>query len=154
MIGECSECSSTKLSNDNFSTRSTPDSDLTSHSDVSDVDGDDENVDEDSISNYKWARCKDSNLQKILFKTSIDESIRLLNSTVKAIIGHLHVKRLQSSFYNMSKTTSLRFLFTWITVKVTKTSKNGKSSVPILLSVYSQRVAVSVILRIKLSVSP
>ena len=41
MIGECSECSSTKLSSDG---------DSKYLNDVSDVDGEDENVDEDSVS--------------------------------------------------------------------------------------------------------
>ena len=41
MIGKSDECSSTKLSSDNFNTRSTSDSDSTSPSDVSDVDGED-----------------------------------------------------------------------------------------------------------------
>ena len=54
----------------------------------------------------------------------------------------------------VSKTTSLkmRFLLTWIIVKVTKTSNNVKSRVLILAtpgSVYSPRVATSVMLRIK-----
>ena len=68
MIGKCSECSSAKLSSDNFNTRSTSDS--TSSSNVGDIDGGVEKVDEDSISYYKWARCEDNKLQKVLFKTS------------------------------------------------------------------------------------
>ena len=44
MIGECSKCSSTKFINDNFNTRSTPDSDSPSPGDVTDVEGGDENV--------------------------------------------------------------------------------------------------------------
>ena len=46
MIGECSQCSSTKLSSYNFSTTSTSDSDSTSPSDVNHVDEEDGNVDE------------------------------------------------------------------------------------------------------------
>ena len=62
MIGECSECSSTKFSSDNFNTKSTSNSDSRSPCDVSDVDGEDENVDEDSISYYEWAPCEDNKL--------------------------------------------------------------------------------------------
>ena len=44
MIGECSKCSSTKFSVYNFNTASISDSDLTSLSDFSHVDEEDENV--------------------------------------------------------------------------------------------------------------
>ena len=39
-------------------------------------------------------------LQKVLFKKSIDESIRLLNSTVKTLKHHILVKHVQFNFYN------------------------------------------------------
>ena len=52
MIGECSACSSTKHSSNNFNTRSTSKSDSTSPSDVSGIDGEDENVGKDYISYY------------------------------------------------------------------------------------------------------
>ena len=103
MNSKCSECSSTKLSSDNFNTRSTSDSDLMSLSDVSDINGEDENVDEDSISYYEWVRCEDNKLQKVLFKTSIDKSIRLLHITVKTLKRHIQIKRVQFNFYNDAK---------------------------------------------------
>lgn len=94
IIGKCGEYSSAKLSNDYFNTRSTSDNDSTSPSDICDVDGEDDNVDANFISYYEWSRSEDNKLQKVLFKTSIDQSIVLLNSAVK-ILKHLyvHVKR-------------------------------------------------------------
>ena len=103
MIGERSECSSTKLSSDNFYTRPTSDSDSTSPSAASCVEGEDGNVNEDSISYYEWAPCEDNKLQKLLFKTSVDESIHLLNSTVKTLKRHIHV-----NFCHDVETTSLK----------------------------------------------
>lgn len=49
IIGKCGEYSSAKLSNDYFNTRSTSDNDSTSPSDISDVDGEDDNVDANSF---------------------------------------------------------------------------------------------------------
>ena len=63
MIDECSKCSSTKLSSDNFNTRSTSDNDSTSPSDATVVNGEDENVEKDSILYYEWARCEDDKFQ-------------------------------------------------------------------------------------------
>ena len=83
------------------------------------------------------------------FQRNIDESIPLLYSTVKTLKRHIHIKCVHFNFYNDVKNN---LTFTWILVKVTKTNNNGKSGVLVLVtprSVYSLRVAISVMLRIK-----
>ena len=99
MTGKREVCSSTKLTCDNFNSSS--DSDSTSD-DSSDT-NEESHCDGDSIRYYKWGRCDDNKLQKVFFKASIDESIHLLNSTIKTLKHHIHVKRVQFKFYNDAK---------------------------------------------------
>ena len=99
MTGKCEVCSLTKLTCDNFNT--SPEKDSTS--DGSSDTNEESCSDGDSICYYKWARCDDNKLQKVLFKTSIDESIHLLNSTVKTLKHHIHVKYVQFKYYNDAK---------------------------------------------------
>lgn len=68
VIGECSECSSTKFNSGNFINIIISDSDSASLSNVSDFDGEDENVNEDFLSYCECAHCKDNKLQNTLFK--------------------------------------------------------------------------------------
>ena len=97
--GKCEVCSSTKLTCDNFSTSSDSDS----MSDDSSDSNEESHSDEDSICYYKWARYDDNKLQRVFFKTSIDKSIHLLNSTIKILKHHIHVKRVQFKYYNDAK---------------------------------------------------
>ena len=99
MTGKCEVCSSTKLTCNNFNTSS--DSDSTSD-DSSDTD-EKSHSDGDSICYCKWARCDDNKLQKVFFKTSIDFSMHFLNSTIKTLKHHIHVKSVQFKYYSDAK---------------------------------------------------
>ena len=99
MTGKCDKCSSTKFTSDGFN--ATSDRDLTSPDDASNVE--EEGDSEGEISYYEWARCDNNKLQKVLFKKSIEESIHLLNSTIKTLKYHIHVKRVQFNYYKNVK---------------------------------------------------
>ena len=99
MTGKCDKCSSTKRTSDDFN--ATSDSDLTSSDDASDVE--EEGDSEGEIPYYEWARCDNNKLQKVLFKKSIEDSIHLLNSTIKTLKYHIHVKCVQFNYYNNVK---------------------------------------------------
>ena len=128
--GKCEVCSSTKLTCDNFNTSS--DSDSTS--DDSSGTNEESHSDGDSICYYKWARCDDNQLQKVFFKTSIDESIQLLNSPVKTLNTIYTLNVCNSSTTTMPRPTlqKMRYFSTLIIAKVIKISNNEKYKVHIL----------------------
>ena len=99
MTGKCEKCSFTTITLDNFNTDTATDNNSTSVDTT-----DEESCDEGTmnyICYYEWARYDDDKkLQKIFFKTIVEESINLLNNTINNLKQHIHVKRVQMRYYN------------------------------------------------------
>ena len=97
MFRECEKRSSINVSREDFNVDLIADSDSeNSATSVSDCDDNDQG---ETVAFYELAR-EDTNLKKMLFKESIDSTIRRFKSTMTTLKHHIHVKRVQFNYYN------------------------------------------------------